>query len=118
MAFTLSQYESSATISTTERSLPADTTTGVPTSQTDDGYYQALLDLNALAAGDEFIFQVYEKVQSAGTQRLVDSITFVGSQSRKHFLTIAFPLGHGWDMTLKKVSGTDRAIAWRISKVA
>ena len=27
-------------------------------------------------------------------------------------------LGVGWDMTLIKVSGTDRAIVWRIAKVA
>lgn len=118
MALSIGAYESSATITTTERSLPADTTTGVPTSQTTDGYFQVMLDLNALAAGDEFIMQVYEKVQSAGTQRLVDSYTFANVQARKHFLSIAFPLGHGWDVTLKKVAGTDRAIAWRISQVS
>jgi hypothetical protein len=27
-------------------------------------------------------------------------------------------LGIGWDMTLKKISGTDRVINWRISNIA
>lgn len=118
MTLAIAEYESSATIGTTERSLPADTTTGVPTSQTADGIWMVMLDLNALAAGDEFKLQIYEKVQSAGTQRLVAAYAFANVQSEPHFVTIGYPLGHGWDITLKKIAGTDRAIAWRITRVS
>lgn len=109
-------FESSATIGTTERSLPADTTTGVPTSQTDDGTMQVWLDLNALALGDEFELNIYEKVQSSGTQRkCVDPIRFVGPQGvAPIFVSPALMMRHGWDVTLKKISGTDRAIPWSL----
>ena len=111
-------FENSATSSTTEYSLPANTTTGVPTSQTDDGIYQIFLDLNALAAGDQFELKIYEKVQSGGTQRLVDQRTFANVQSVPNFVLPSLILLHGWDVTLKKIAGTDRAIGWSIRKVA
>lgn len=111
-------FENSATISTTEYSLPANTTTGVPTSQTDDGIYQIFLDLNALAAGDQFEMKIYEKVQAAGTQRLVDQRTFTNVQSVPNFVLPSLILLHGWEVTLKKLAGTDRAIVWSIRKVA
>jgi hypothetical protein len=109
-------FESSATIGTTERSLPADTTTGVPTSQTDDGTMQIWLDLNALALGDEFEMNFYEKVGSGTTQRKVfDPIRFVGPQtSNPIYVSAAFMVRHGWDVTLKKIAGTDRAIPWSL----
>jgi hypothetical protein len=110
-------YESSASISTSEYSMPAATTTGVPTSQTADGIYQLFLDLNALAAGDQFELKIYEKVQSGGTQRLLDSALFVGVQSKPNFVMPSLILLHGWDMTLKKIAGTDRTIGWSIRAV-
>lgn len=111
-------HEDSATISTTEYSLPADTTAGVPTSQTTDGVFQVYLDLNALAAGDSYELKVYEKVQSAGTQRLVSKAYFVGVQSDPHFVMPTLILMHGWDVTLKKLAGTDRAIGWSIRQLS
>jgi hypothetical protein len=110
-------FEDSASISTTEYSLPADTTTGVPTSQTDDGVYQIYLDLSDLVAGDQFELKVYEKVQSAGTQRLVDYRIFTGAQSPPHVVLPTLILMHGWDVTLKRIAGTDATIGWSIRKV-
>ena len=110
-------YENSATIGTSEYSMPAATTSGVPTSQTADGIYQALLDLNALAGGDEFQFKIYEKVQSGGTQRLLLQANFVGGQSPPIYTVPSIILLHGWDMTLKKIAGSDRAIGWSIRQV-
>lgn len=113
MAFTL--VDRTPTVTTSEYSIPGDTTTGVPTSQTDDAMMQIVLDLNALAAGDEFELSFYEKATSGGTQRKVDTIRFVGPQPP--YWVPAFIVAHGWDATLKKITGTDRSIPCSLRKV-
>jgi hypothetical protein len=80
--------------------------------------FQAFLDLNAVAAGDVFRFAVYEKCRTGDTQRLVYTAEFSGAQVSPVWVSPGLLLGVGWDMTLKKISGTDRTINWRISKSA
>jgi hypothetical protein len=109
-------YENSASISTTEYSLTNNSTSIA--AKTDDGVFQCFLDLNALASGDEYELRIYEKVQSAGTQRIVYRSYFVGAQSEPHFVTPSLVLMHGWDITLDKLAGTDRTIGWSIRQVA
>jgi hypothetical protein len=110
-------FESTATITTTERSLPSDTTTGVPVSRTEDAQLQGWLDLTALAAGDEFELALYEKVNGTGaTQRKTVLASFVGKQE-PIFLFPALNVFNGWDVTLKKIAGTDRAIGWSLRGV-
>lgn len=111
-------YEDSASIDTSEYSLPGDTTTSVPTSQAADGVFQCFLDLNALTASEAYTFRVYEKVQSAGTQRVVYAAYYVGAQGFPHIVTPSLVLMHGWDMTLLKTAGTARTIGWSIRQVA
>ena len=109
-------YENSATISTTEYSLPNNSTSLTPI--TADGVYQLFLDLSALTATEEYLLKIYEKVQSAGTQRVVDQVTFIGTQYPAHYVyPVALVLLHGWDMTMDKIAGTDRAIAWSIRAI-
>lgn len=109
-------YENSASISTTEYSLTANSTSlGAITT---DGVYQVFLDLNALAAGDEYELKVYEKVQSAGTQRVVYRTYFVGVQAHPHHVTPSLVLMHGWEVSLKRLAGSDRTIGWSIRQVA
>ena len=105
----------SETVSTTEWSMTTDS--AGPDIETSDGVFQAFLDLNALVAGDEFEFKVYEKVQSGSTQRAVYSARFVGVQGQPNWTSPSLVLIHGWDMTLKKIAGTDRNIDWSIRKV-
>jgi hypothetical protein len=116
MAITVEAYTGTETVSTTEHSLTTDT--AGPDTDTNAGIYQAFLDLNALAAGDTFVFKVYEKVRTGDTQRAVYEATFTGVQSTPVWVSPTLILGIGWDMTLDKTAGTDRAINWRISKVA
>lgn len=111
-------YESSGTISTTEISLPNATTYAAGSAITTDGIYQVFLDLSALAAGDQFELKLYEKVQAAGTQRTICIFNFVGVQAAPHTVLPTMIFMHGWDVTLKKVTGTDRSIAWSIRQVA
>ena len=109
-------FAGSASISTTEYDLPSASTT--LSSQTSDGIFQLFLDLNALAAGDEYQLRIYEKTRSTSTQRLVDETLLVGIQPEPVFVTPALVLLHGWTMTLKKLAGTDRTIEWSIRSVA
>ena len=109
-------YAGSASISTTEYSLPANSTTLA--TVTDDGVYQVFLDLNALTVTEEYLMQVYEKVQSTGTKRVVFAATFLGAQGQPVWVSPSLILLHGWDVTMTKVSGTDRTIEWSIRKVA
>lgn len=97
----------------TEWSLTTDT--AGPDTDTTAGDYQCFLDLNALAAGDIFIFRVYEKVRGADTQRVVMTAVFEGAQDDPNWcMPFALMLLNGWDMTLIKSAGTDRTITWSI----
>lgn len=117
MAITIDAFEGSETVSTTEHSLTTDSSG--PDADTTVGVFQPFLDLNALAAGDTFRFAVYETVASGGgTQRRVYSAEFTGAQPSPIWAGPALILGVGWDMTLIKVAGTDRAIVWRIAQSA
>ena len=105
-----------ATISTTEYSLPGDTSTGTPTSQTTDGVYQFFIDFGNMAAGDQYRVRVYEKYDSTGTQRLVEEWILSGAQSKPMLVLPTFILGEGWDVTVLRLAGADRSIAWSIRK--
>lgn len=117
MAFT-EPYVNSRTVTGTEHSLPNDATYAAGNAMTADGYYQAFVDLSAMAAGDEFELRVYEKVRSGATQRVVYVKSFVGSCALPIQVTPSLLLMHGWDMTLKKIAGTDRLIEWSIRRAA
>ena len=107
----------SASISTSEYSLPADTTTSVPTSQTTDGVFQFVVDFGNMAAGDQYRMRLYEKADSGGTQRLAEEWVLSGAQSKPLFISPSFVLGEGWDFTVLRQAGSDRSIAWSIRKV-
>lgn len=109
-------FENSAIISTTEYSLPNNSITLTP--KTEDGVFQVFLDLNAMIAGDQYELKVYEKVQSAGTQRLVETLVYAGAQSKAHSVLPSMIFMHGWDVTMKRLAGADRTIAWSIRQVA
>jgi hypothetical protein len=117
MAITISAYTGSTSISTTEHSMTTDTSG--PDTCTTTGIFQAFVDLNAMTGADEFKLAIYETVlASGGTQRKLVEVTFTGVQSPPLVVTPALTLGVGWDMTLIKVSGTDRSLPWRIAQVA
>lgn len=116
MTMTLNAYSGTATIGTTEWSMT--TNTAGPDVDTNTGVYQPVVDLSAMAAGDIFEWNLYEKAISGGTQRLAQTAQFANAQGTPLWFGPAVFLGNGWDMTLQKVSGTDRSIDWRISKVS
>lgn len=118
MALSEAYTSAGVTISTNEISLVSGTTT--LQNITTDGIFQAFIDLSALAAGDEFEFKIYEKVNSAGTKRVCFPATFANAQGTNNAIAVspALFLMHGWDMTLKKITGTDRSIPYSIRQIA
>ena len=111
----ISEITGSETVGTTEWSLTTDTSG--PDTQTDQGVVCAYVDLSALANGDTFVLRFYEKDRSAGTQRLVWDQTFSNVQGAPLAVTPSFTVMHGWDFTLLKLAGTDRAITWSVRRV-
>lgn len=107
-------YSGTSTIGTTEHSLTTDT--AGPDTDTTANAWQCFIDLSAVANGDVFEWRLYEKIVSGGTQRLVTSARFANAQGAAHWASPVLILIHGWDMTLLKVSGTDRSITWSIRK--
>ena len=105
-------------VSTTEWSMSTGTAYATTNAQTTDGVYQAFIDLTTLGAGDVFEFKVYEKTTSSSTQRSVMSARFAGAQAMGVWVSPSLILINGWDMTLKKIAGTDHGIDWSIRSVA
>ena len=108
-------YSGSASISTTEWSLT--TNTSGPDVDTSDGVFQVFLDLAAMAAGDQYQIRVYEKCRSASTQRVIYEAIITGTMAPT-WVSPSLILMNGWDVTLKKLAGTDRTLEWSIRKVA
>lgn len=108
----------SETVTTTEWSLATDTSYDTADAQTTDGVYQVFIDFNALAVGDQYQIRVYEKVLSSSTQRIVDEWTVNGPLSSPVWVSPTLILLHGWDITIDKIAGTDRAIDWSIRRVS
>lgn len=108
---------SAVTISTTEISIISGTSTLQNNSTA--GVYQLIVDgiAASMAKGDRFKIQIYEKALSGGTKQKLFSATLADVQSSL-FITPTMILMWGWDMTLIKTAGTDRAFTASIRKVA
>ena len=109
-------YTSNVSIGTTEISIVSATST--LQTITTAGVYQLFLDLNVLANGDVFEIKIYEKVRSAGTKRVLQTFVVANLQADPNWVSDSFILLNGWDMTLKKLSGTDRTIEASIRSVS
>lgn len=111
-------FSGSDTFSTVEESICNNTTATTAQSITTDAIVQLWLDLSALADGDVFLVQGKEKCRTGDTQRvfLYEQLPHDPGTSEL-WVSPPFHLNNGWDWTIKKVSGTDRAIAWEIRAV-
>jgi hypothetical protein len=108
-------YSNTANISTTEFSLPNNSTTLTPL--TVSGVYQIFLDTSAITFGDKFKILVKEKIISSGSQREIFNSIISGVMAAS-WVSPSLILMHGWDITITKLSGSDRSISWSIRKVS
>lgn len=116
MALTQPFTGSALTVSTTELSLVSGTST-LQTNST-AGIYQLFLDTSNLTATESYLLKIKEKVAAAGTQRLMQSLLLTGVQATPVYVSAAMQLMNGWDITLTKLNGTDRAFDYSIRQVA
>lgn len=116
MAITEAYELDGVTVGTSELSIVSGTTS--LQTVTDDGVYQLWIDAGNMAKGDEFRVKLYEKVEATGgTKKVFAQWTLLGVQTEV-FVTPSFVLMHGWDMTITKIAGTDRAFDASIRKIA
>lgn len=104
------------TVGSSELSIVSGTTT--LQTITDDGVYQLWVDSGNMALGDKFIIRIYEKVEgTGGTKKVCMSQTLSDAQTEV-WVSPSLVLINGWDMTIQKTSGTDRAFDASIRKIA
>lgn len=116
MAITEPYELDGVTVGASELSIVSGTTT--LQTVTTAGVYQLWIDGGNMAKGDEFKVRLYEKVEATGgTKKVFFSASMMGVQS-DNFVTPTFILMNGWDMTIQKIAGTDRAFDASIRKVA
>jgi hypothetical protein len=108
-------YTGTATIGTTLYSLPNASTTLTPI--TVDGVYQVFMDFSTLSILDQYEVTIIEKVRSTTNQLDVFTAVLTGG-SMPLWVSPSLILLHGWDVQVRKLSGTDRSISWSIRQVA
>lgn len=123
MPITLAYYStgtSYGSATNTEKSLPSSTTSTGRSAIASTGVYQLVMDLTNMATSDEFRLRWYETVNDVATSgygTFLDQ-TFVGPQSPPIFMSPAFTLCCGWDITMSLTTGSARTFAWGIRKIA
>ena len=111
MAITELYVDAGTSISTTEYSLTGDTAS--VQAQTSDAMIQALIDFANMVAGDQYEVKVYDKVYGAGSQRVLYHAVLDGPQAGP-LVTPGLIVMHEWDITVKRLAGSDRSISWSI----
>jgi hypothetical protein len=104
------------TVGTTPISIPSGTT--ALSTITDDGVYQLWVDPGVMAKADRFRIRIWEKVEgTGGVKKVACEWTLLGVQT-EIFVSPSLILINGWDMTIEKLAGTDRAFDASIRKIA
>ena len=120
MAITIAYGSTGTSYGLTEKSLPSSTTSTSRASITSTGVYQLVMDLTNMASSDEFRLRWYETplaTASSGLGTFMDQ-TFLGPQAPTVFLSPAFTLMEGWDITMTMTTGTAKTFSWSIRKIA
>lgn len=99
----IAEYAScTVTLTSSETSLVSGTTT--LQNITDDGVYQALVDLSDAGPSDSGVVTVKEKIISGGSQQAIYETYFSGTQNSPLVIP-SLILMHGWDITITGASG-------------
>jgi len=116
VALTIPAYTLNAvTIGTTEWSIT--TNTAGPDNDTTDGHFDLFVGVPAAATyADLFEVALYETINAV--QYKLDAFPFRGNGAAYGIAYPGLTLGIGWDMTIKKLSGTDRALSAHINRAA
>ncbi len=107
-------YESTQTIGSSEFSLTSHSTSLA--NRTTAAVVSVWIYSTALAMGDEYEIYLLEKVVTGGTRRRITLANLVGPQSEP-FISGPMQVGIDWDVTAKKISGTDRSFEYSVRTV-
>lgn len=110
-------YTGTATVGAAAVSLVSGTTT-LQTVTSAPGVYQVVVDLAALASGDAYDLSIYDAAAAGGAKRMIVTQRVTGPIPDPLLVMPSMLLVHGWDVTLAKASGTDRAVSWSLHRVA
>ena len=103
------------TVGATELSIVSGTTTLQSVAVA--GAYQLFIDAGTMAKGDEYRVRIYEIVEATGgTKKVLAQWSLPIGVQTELFVTPTFMLMYGWDMTIQKIAGTDRAFDASIRK--
>lgn len=105
-----------ASVSTTEISVPTGSAYSSASPQTTEYTIQVWFDMFNMAAGDQYQLRIYEKAIPGSTQRIVYESVLAGGQTKLAVFP-ALMVMHGWDVTVKKLAGTDRVIVGGVRAV-
>ncbi len=105
------------TIGATETSLAVNGGSTILQTLTDVGMYEIVIDASNLAKGDEYAFKLYEKAEASASKRVLFQTPLSDAQSEL-FTIPGRMLGLGFDYTLKKNAGTDRAFSWTLRRIS
>ncbi len=106
---------SAVSVSTSEISIVSGTTTLQTIAAA--GVYQLWIDFTNMVKGDQYEIRVYEKAEATGGTKRQFFETTVHDVQTQLFATPMFTLMHGWDMTVKLISGSARTLDASIRKV-
>lgn len=110
----LSKIDGSASVGTSEYSFPNASTSLAPVLT--DAIVQPFVDVSAMVAGDQYQMRIYERL-NGGTQRVVYESILTGAQNPPIWVAPSMLLMDGWDITAKKLAGTDRTLVSSIRQV-
>lgn len=87
------------------------------TEETIDGYYQLVVDVSVLAAGDVLELSAELKVTSVGAARVCAIASFRDVQTEAATFSVPIPNIYGLTFKLKQTAGTGRTFDWSILRV-
>lgn len=114
MAFDFT-YEGSSVVGAAEYSMPGDTTLGVPIGKSEVCQVQIWVNIPLLTSGDEYVVRVYEQVAFGDTAIVIAEYRI--AHPVKTLVTSGLILHNEWDITIQKVSGTDRTVYFSVRRV-
>lgn len=113
MATPFSATPDSATIGTSEYFLVSDSTTAV--YQTAATKLAGWIDFSAMTATEQYQIGIYEKVNASAVKLAYPLFVLTGVQTSLFEIPEAW-VKEGWEIGVKKLAGTDRAIGWALNK--
>lgn len=102
---------------TVESSGPTTTTPGSEQSiytASSAKAFSLRVSVKNLTGAESLTVNVYDPVQSGGSDELIDSASFPGGTTKTHCQTFAFTLVHGGKFKILQPSGSARSCDWEV----